>query len=421
MRDMNRPNGPTWLQAVDATRAALFLFFAALILFGFRIAEPSILMFDEVHYVPAARRLLALEGPVNIEHPLFAKELIALCIALLGDQAIAWRLPSLIAGAATVVALFRITLLLFGSVRAGLLAGLLAMLNQLLFIQARIAMLDAVMAACLLWAIALTLDAALGERRYRTLVGAGLCFGLAIAAKWAALPYAAVAGIGFVITRALPGDRLWRGIRLVPGALALGGPIAIAYLVTFAPAFFYAREPLTWATLLPFQLDMYAQQTMPLAHHPYQSDWWDWPLIGRPIWYLYERVDGGQRGVFLVGNPAIMWGGLLAVVFALWEGARGNRAQLTAGLLWLFSMALWIVIPKKIGFYYYYYLPSLFLCIALAGALRQEVKDGGSPWIPIVVTGIATALFIYFYPIISALPLPGDQAFHYWMWFPTWP
>ncbi|AHE53502.1 glycosyltransferase family 39 protein [Sphingomonas sanxanigenens] len=411
-----------WLKGLDAGRAALFLALASLLLFGFNIGQPSVLMFDETHYVRAARVLLALERPINIEHPLLAKALIALSIGLLGDNPVAWRVPSLIAGVATILALFRITSLLFGSVRAGLLAGIFGMLNQLVFIQARIGMLDGIMGAFLLWGVALAMGAALGERRHASLIGSGLCFGLAIGAKWAALPYAAVAGLVFVGMKLFPARQTWRGIALVPGALLMAGAMAIAYFATFIPAFFYHSQPLTLATLLPFQLDMYRQQTMPLAHHAYQSEWWDWPLIRRPIWYFYEPVDGIQRGVFLVGNPAIMYGGLLAVGFALWTGIlHRNRAQLFAGLLWVFSMALWIVIPKKIGFYYYYYLPALFLCIALAGAFRQEIKDGGNPYSPFLFTALAGGLFAYFYPIIAALPLSSDQAFHFWMWFPTWP
>ena len=50
-------------------------------------------------------------------------------------------------------------------------------------------------------------------------------------------------------------------------------------------------NPLSIATLLPFQLDIYHQQTQVLSAHTYQSDWWTWPLDLRPIWYLYEPVD----------------------------------------------------------------------------------------------------------------------------------
>jgi len=54
-------------------RAAALLAVLSQALFCFRLTVPTKVMFDEVHYVPAARQLIALSGPVNIEHPLLAK------------------------------------------------------------------------------------------------------------------------------------------------------------------------------------------------------------------------------------------------------------------------------------------------------------------------------------------------------------
>ena len=48
--------------------------------------------FDEVHYLPAAREFLTLGTFINREHPLVGKELIALGIALFGDNPWGWRL-----------------------------------------------------------------------------------------------------------------------------------------------------------------------------------------------------------------------------------------------------------------------------------------------------------------------------------------
>ena len=55
-----------------------------------------------VHYVPAARALLALSGPRNVEHPLLGKALIALSMRVFGDDALGWRALSTVAGAAAV-------------------------------------------------------------------------------------------------------------------------------------------------------------------------------------------------------------------------------------------------------------------------------------------------------------------------------
>ena len=98
---------------------------------------------------------------------------------------------------------------------------------------------------------------------------------------------------------------------------------------------------------------MFRQQTQVLAPHTYQSDWWSWPLLLCPIWYLYEPVDGAQRGVLLVGNPVVMWGGLVAVAACLWASLRDRDARLGgAAMLWIGSYAVWAIIPKSLGFFY---------------------------------------------------------------------
>src|SRR3546814_19879514 len=48
---------------------AALLGFVAETLSLIRVAVPHTLVFDEVHYVPAARTMLALATPVNTEHP----------------------------------------------------------------------------------------------------------------------------------------------------------------------------------------------------------------------------------------------------------------------------------------------------------------------------------------------------------------
>src|SRR3569623_2654582 len=72
--------------------------FAALALV--RLTIPSKSMFDEVHYLPAARAFLHLAQPVNLEHPPLGKELIALGVALFGDRPLGWRIMPWLVGTA---------------------------------------------------------------------------------------------------------------------------------------------------------------------------------------------------------------------------------------------------------------------------------------------------------------------------------
>ena len=399
---------------------ALLLAIGAQVLFLYRLATPHTLVFDETHYVPAARKLWSLAGPANVEHPLLGKALIGLGIALFGDASFGWRIMSTLAGTATVLGLFAIAWLLFRHLRTAVLTALFALLGFTLYIQSRIAMLDGFMAALVVGGVAAMLWSMRSSGpavARRWLVGAVL-LGLAAGVKWVAMPYIALAAIGFVVARS---PSRWPGLGLWGAAWRLGFGSAIAYLLTFFPAFFYAEQPLTLAQLVPFQLEMYRQQTQVLPPHTYQSAWWTWPLDIRPIWYLYEPVDGAQRGILMLGNPAILWGGLIAVVACAWAGLR-RRSWAMGGVaaLWLASWGMWALIPKSLGFFYYYYLPSLWLPLALAAAFQHYGQGRWRYWDEAFLA-LAGGLFVYFFPIISAARLSGPQAFQHWMWFSSWP
>jgi len=400
--------------------ALLALLIAAQALFCWRLTTPHTLVFDEVHYVPAARTLLALDGPVNIEHPLLGKALIALSIMMFGDTPLGWRALSTLAGTAIVGGVFAIVWRMTGRTRAAAIAGLLTLVNFMVLMQARIAMLDGFMAAFVVLAVAAMAWAMRGtatQSRWRWMLGA-LLLGLAVGVKWAAVPYLGYAAIGFVLMKRGDASR-WPGLYWW-SAWGLLGVVAVpAYLATFAPAFFYANEPMTWTRLLPFQLEMYARQTQILPPHVYQSPWWSWPVIGRPIWYFYEVADGAQRGIFLLGNPAVMWGGLIAVAACALGWLRTREIRLgVAATLWVGGFGIWIIIPKSLGFYYYYFLPAIWLSVALAVAMDQwriRLRD----WDEAYLVG-AICLFVYFYPILTAGPLAGPGAFARWTWFADW-
>lgn len=401
---------------LPVTALGLLLGVLAWLMFAINLGVPNKPVFDEIYYVEAARGLLRLDAPYNIEHPLMGKMLIAAGIALFGDNGFGWRFFSSVAGAATVVAVFAIAWQLFGRARLALCAALVTLFNFTLFIQARIAMLDGFMAAFLLLAIAASIAAtrAHGGAAWRWLGAAGVFFGFAVASKWAAAPFVALAAVALWRAGGTIGKRPFAML-----ALLFGASIGV-YFLSFLPAFFYRYDPLTLAGLLDFQWRMYLAQTAPLPRHPYQSGWWSWPLDARPIWYLYEKVDGAQRGILMLGNPFVLWGGLIAVGLCLWAGVRANdRALRLVGLLWLASFGIWVLIPKKIGFFYYYYLPSLILPLAIIGAVDRYLAPR---WRFAHETAVLAsfALFLWFFPIISAAPLADDQAFLKWMWFDSW-
>lgn len=400
---------------------AIVALFAALA--AWHLGIPSKMYFDEIHYVPAARKMLAHQR-ANVEHPLLAKEAIAAAIALLGDRPWAWRLPSLLAG---ILGLFAFARALWWAThrRFATIAGTILLASDFAwFIQSRIAMLDMVMAALAmvaLWQVAAALDRP--KPRLRLALG-GTCIGLAVGAKWSVVPALALLGLAMVATHLLTRARApFRGVSLAEILFWFASwPLAV-YWATFLPGAFWHDAPLPIADIVAWHRAMLALQDSVVAHHPYQSVWYQWIVNWRAIWYLYEPIDGAQRGIVLIGNPFTMLAGLPALLWCLWAALRHRQWQPSAALaLYAVSLAMWALSGKPVQFYYHYLLPGTFLMMALALALDALWRTRHpARWLAPATLALSCAVFAWFHPIIAAAPLHhGRDSFEHWMWLASW-
>ena len=385
--------------------------------------------FDEVHYVPAARQLLALNEFVNREHPLFGKELIALGIALFGDNPWGWRLLPTIFGALGLFAATRALWFATLSRFATLTYGVLLATGFHLFVHGRIAMLDIFFLSflCLAaWQFAAAIRQP-EQGRWR-LVLTGIALGLAMASKWNALIVATLPGLAFLIARWHAGRRrllLSRrgapvpGTTLVEATLWLGVLPLVVYAATFAPAYFFDLQPIEQGLVHHHQYMLELQQQV-LPAHPYESRWNDWVLNWRAIWYFYEPVAGVQRGIILIGNPLTMVLGLPALLWCAWAGLfQANRAALATLVIYVVSLSFWVFSGKAVQFYYHYLLPSTALLAALALACDALWRQGWRKTAVLPPVG-SVLVFAWFYPILSAAPLASEQSFAVWTWLESW-
>jgi 4-amino-4-deoxy-L-arabinose transferase-like glycosyltransferase len=185
--------------------------------------EKCSFVFDEAHYVPAVREMIA-GRPANNEHPPLSKWLMMLGISLLGDSPYGWRISSVITGTLSVYVLYRLATLLLGSGWAGLAAAFLYAADVTSFNLSSIAVLDPPANLFLL------LSAYLLLREKRLL--AGIAMGLALLTK-----ASAVFGVGalllFELLRSARGsdwaERLYNGVvrsyvlLIVSAAVTLSG------------------------------------------------------------------------------------------------------------------------------------------------------------------------------------------------------
>lgn len=378
---------PAWRKGNDPlvgcwVIAALF-FVLALI----RIEIPLDRHFDEQFYIPTAARLLLGYDLTNREHPMLAKEFMALSLAVFGNQPFAWRIGSVVAGTLGLFASMRALWWYAADRQATLAFGVLLGTQGLLLSLSRLAMLDVYMFAFGAWAVMLFV-----QRKFEA---SGVVFGLALACKWSILPVLATFGL-----LALVSERSWRPF-LWFGALPL-----LAYFITFLPGFLVEHDPLTLGGLLPLQWEMAQFLAKPMRAHPYGSAWWQWVLNIRPIWMIHNELDGAFRLMIMAGNPLSSLAIIPAVAYGLWRGAR------LPAVIYLVCLGFWAASGKPVQFYYHYLIASTFGLAALALCLSRA-------HLVLSFCAVTTALFIWLFPAMTGTETKRTDAAQY-TWLPGW-
>ncbi|HLG79392.1 MAG TPA: phospholipid carrier-dependent glycosyltransferase [Bradyrhizobium sp.] len=413
--------------------ACIVIFFCAHVAFLAGLTTPEKYVFDEVHYVPAALQMLEPrpdEPMLNPMHPPLAKQIIALSIHVFGDSAFGWRYPATVFGALSVVAIYLCALALFNRQGAAIAAGLIAFFNQMLFVQARIAMLDIFALAFALFGIAAFLFGYRRERPHTLFAAAGVCFGLSASCKWSGLfPLATAVLIVMVIrlmqrwrTRFADGNEadwyrpdLWPGFRLRHIVVCFVLLPVVGYLPSFVALYGFSLSDL-WEA----QRRIFADNTTTaIAGHTYMSSWPSWPFLIRPVWYLFDRVDDDFiAAIVLLGNPLVLWPALPALAFALRDFVVARRADALLVLAFYFGPYLaWALLPRTLGFLYYYLPAATTAALALVYALTRE---GVPRWLLWAYVAVAGAGFAAMLPISAAFVGTSMETFNRLMLFQSW-
>jgi dolichyl-phosphate-mannose--protein O-mannosyl transferase len=440
--DANLPRKRVPQQSLEAhavpkvSRSALIavaIFLAAHLALLVGLATPEKFVFDEVHYVPAARQMLGSapsQPMLNPMHPPLAKELIATSIAAFGDNAFGWRYPAALFGALAIVAIYLCGLALFGSQGAAIAAALIAAFNQMLYVQARIAMLDIFALGLGLLAIAAFMHGFRRERPQALFALAGALFGLAAACKWSGLfPLGAcivivalvrlMQGWHTLFADAKPDDwyqpDAWPTFRAHHAVLCFALLPAVTYLAAFVPLY-----GLSLPDLIEAQRRIFADNTTTaIAGHTYMSSWPSWPLLARPVWFLFDKTtDDNVAAIVFLGNPLVLWPALLALIVVLRDFILARRWDALLIAAFYFGPWLaWALLPRTLGFIYYYLPAATAASLALVYALRRE---GLPRWLLWAYVGIAAIGFAVMLPISAAFIGTSMQAFNRLMLFQSW-
>ena len=393
--------------------------------------ERCAFVFDEAHYVPAVREMMA-GRPANNEHPPLSKWLMMLGMTLLGDNPYGWRISSVVTGTLSVYVLYRLAALVLGSGWAGLAAAFLYAADVTSFNLSSIAVLDPPSNLFLL------LSAYLLLRERRLL--AGLSMGLALLTK-----ASAVFGVGALLLydmlRSAKGsdtmERLYNGVLKAYVLLVVSAAVMLSGLAVYDVA--YQAFPSPFAHL-DFILSYHSSLTFnciggitPFACVHVNQDGstvtvdlpLSWTLPGvtfQPMGFyvVTVSVDGtSYRPVAYYGMAAPLWWTnwvvmvyfLVRGIAAAWrqlsgrEGTASEERRLDLLLACWFGMNYLVYFPLAYmlhrwvyPFYFFQVLP--FLAI---GAVRLLVQGRFERKVLYLLLAVTSFWFFTYYPVRSDL------------------
>ena len=384
--------------------------------------------FDEIYHARTAWEHLNGVYPYEITHPPLGKIILSWGIALFGMTPFGWRFSGTFFGVLMLPLMYVFLKKLFGSRTVSAAGTMVFAADFMHFVQTRIATIDTY-AVFFILLMYLFMYLFFTEHRLRDLALSGLFFGLGAASKWTCL----YAGAGLALIWAW----YWvKNARLGLKAFLKNCGFCLLFFVLLPCGIYYlAYLPYGRASgcalfsgeylqmVLDNQEYMFNYHSGVVATHPYSSRWYQWILDIRPILYYLQYLPNGMRSSFgAFVNPALCWGGFMAL-FVLLYLALARRDETAAFILlgYLAQLVPWMFV-SRLTFAYHYFPCTVFLVLAMGYVFSIFCQNGrhGRRCVWGFALG-SLALFALFYPALSGLPVNNALATRLLGWLPSWP
>lgn len=416
-------------------------------------AYPSYLnstYFDEIYHARTAYEHLHGLTAYEWTHPPLGKVLMMVGIQLFGMTPFGWRFMGALVGVLMVPLMYLLVKQLTKDTRLSFIAMCLMALDSMHFTQTRIATIDsyAVFWIMLMYLFMFRYCQMSWNRESlgRTLVPLGLCgvtMGIAWATKWVGLYASAGLAILFFWTvfRRLREMKHLRDKAQSMKSLVITLLFCVVFFIIIPAliyyfSYFWLLRPegvRTFGDMLSSERlnrVIELQKSIFGYHaglggdtHYFRSPWYQWPVIWWPMWYYSGTAympEGTISSISCMGNPAVWWFGLAALLFVVgrmcWQ-RRAHRRDVMAVIGFASQFLPWVIVPRS-TFIYHYFASVPFIIIAsvlLLDAIRHRSETAFNVTSGALL-GSAVLLFGAFYPLESGLPCSREYARHL-RWF----
>ena len=399
--------------------------------------------FDEIYHGRTAYENIKNIYPYEITHPPLGKIIISLGIRIFGMTPFGYRFMGAFFGVLMLLPLYILLKNMFGKTKVAMCGTLLFAFEFMHFTQTRIATIDTygvfftLLSFLFMWRWMTAPYTAKLRTTWLDLFLCGLSFGLGCACKWTVL----YAGVGLAALWLLRAIMKYRAVGLGHYGRELLGTIGLSVLFfSVIPVIIYCLSYIPYGLALGYKMPgmltdgnyyklIWDNQVYMLTYHngvnqthPYSSRWYQWLFDVRPILY-YLQYNGETKSAFGAFNsPLISWAGLAAlisIVFAFWKRRKPQAVLIWAGYLCQFLP--WVIITRT-TFAYHYFGCILFLTIAISFVFDELIeRRSKNDKLVYAFTGLNTALFVLFYPVLSGVEASVQFCLNVLKWFPSWP
>ncbi len=417
--------------------------------------------FDEIYHARTAYEFVHGLDVYEWTHPPLGKVLIAAGVKLFGMTPFGWRFIGTLFGVFMIPIIYIFARRMFNYKWLATLACLLFTFDFMHFAQTRISTVDVYVTFFIMLMYMFMFKyycySFYDTPLRKTLVPLGLCgisMGLGIACKWTGV----YAGIGLAVIFFITLYNRYKeysyamrnpnsetdGIKHtdVISAFKKNTLITVAFCCIFfiiIPLLVYALSYIPYLntpgtnglkTIIENQSAMftYHADTVVDTTHPFSSRWYEWLIIKRPIWYYSGTVsETVKEGISSFGNPAVWWVGIVAFIYIVYLAVfKKDKTALFLVISYLAQLVSWIPVTRTT--YIYHYFPSvpfvvMMICYSILKLYSNAdtIKSKNCYKIAsFVYVGVAIALFIIFYPVLSGQPCNVDYVTTFLRWFDSW-
>lgn len=399
------------------------------------ISYKNSMYFDEIYHGRTAYEHLHGMTVYETTHPPLGKVFIMLGVAVFGMTGFGWRVSGVLFGVAMVPVLYLFVRRLTRNSKIAAFAALLASFDLMRYAQSRIATIDVygtffilLGAYFMVWYAQSALEKGI-HKSILPMALAGVAFGLGAASKWTGI-YAGAGlavlyfGVLWVRWRQKQPDFTKELVTALVGGVVF---FVIIPLIIYIGAYFsywWREGGFSLSEWWQCQVSMYNYHSQLKSTHPFESRWYTWAFVLRPVWYYSASgLPAGMHGTISgMGNPIVWWASITAMLVMAWRQISGRANRVRGGVLVLYLTQLlpWVLVARCT--FMYHYFPSLWFAVASLAVLMNQLskeKPKQCKWLCWGLVIAAAVVFVWFYPVVTGIPV-SDGWVQSTRWLSSW-